>query len=190
MNPPSQPTLSVPKRRRHSRWIAAIALGLISSTFSTIVSRCSPRGSATADDPADRAAVGGVFLRHGMVRAGPAFSVLAAAVHAAAALLDRASRARLVGRDVSPVRAVALGLRRYAHARCTIHQWLDHRRPSLDCTARDDRVFRPPWLRAPMDGLRRRCRPAHDDPPRAKASSLRGSGPSVRKTRICGSSPC
>lgn len=31
--------LSLPKRRRRSRWIAAIALGLISSTFSTIVSQ-------------------------------------------------------------------------------------------------------------------------------------------------------
>lgn len=39
MNAPSQPALFVPKRRRRSRWIAAIALGLISSTFSTIVSQ-------------------------------------------------------------------------------------------------------------------------------------------------------
>jgi len=39
VNAPSQPGLSVRKRRRRSRWFAAIALGLISSTFSTIVSQ-------------------------------------------------------------------------------------------------------------------------------------------------------
>lgn len=39
MNAPSEPALSVTRRRRRSRWTAGIALGLISSTFSTIVSQ-------------------------------------------------------------------------------------------------------------------------------------------------------
>lgn len=155
------------KSRRRSRWVAATALGLISSVFSTVVSQlfAARIGRDAAVDFSWALVFFGVLGRWTADRdrslscrsrcPGPSSPLRrngwwcrATTVHAAATLLDRPPRPWLVCHHVP----AALEMAPRACARCALRQKLDHRRDNCDPGAGHTRVVRRSRLQAAWIG--------------------------------------
>src|SRR4051812_39236672 len=133
--------------------------------------RALDRRASAADDFFAGNAVGGILVGDRMALAGATIAILAASLHAAAALLDRTIGPYGVGSNVSGVRLAALSTRsRTGHARCRCRQGLGHGGTLNDGGADRPGDFRLARPRAAMDRRRRANRPElyppYDNAPR------------------------